>query len=85
MPRANPDATPKPAAPSSRASRSAILTPAAEALREPTIGDQRAAQHAGIAAHRQQRRGIVDGLEIGGVVGLAERHEARAESWPLLR
>jgi hypothetical protein len=53
----------------------------AEALREPTM----AAQHAGIAAHRQQRRDIVDGLEIGGVVGLAERHEARAESWPLLR
>jgi hypothetical protein len=32
MPRASPDATPKPAAPRSRASRSAILTPAAEAL-----------------------------------------------------
>jgi hypothetical protein len=35
--RANPEATPKPPAPSSRASRSAILTPAAEALREPTM------------------------------------------------
>ena len=37
MPRASPDTVPKPAAPRSRASRSANLTPAAEALREPTM------------------------------------------------
>lgn len=35
--RASPDTVPKPAAPRSRASRSANLTPAAEALREPTM------------------------------------------------
>ena len=37
MPRANPETMTKPALPKSRANRSAILTPAAEALREPTI------------------------------------------------
>src|SRR5215470_10227467 len=37
MPRASPDTTTRPAAPRSRASFSAILTPAAEALREPTM------------------------------------------------
>jgi len=46
-------------------------------------GDQRATQHVGIAAHRQQRWGVLDGLEIGGIIGLAERDEARAE--PLRR
>ena len=37
MPRASPEAMPKPASPSSRAIRSANFTPAAEALRAPTI------------------------------------------------
>jgi hypothetical protein len=37
LPRASPDTVPKPAAPRSCASRSANLTPAVEALREPTM------------------------------------------------
>ncbi len=37
MPRASPETVPKPASPSARAMRSANFTPAAEALREPTM------------------------------------------------
>jgi hypothetical protein len=78
MPRASPDATRKRAAPSSRASRSGR-----GGVARADHGDQRTAQHGGIAAHRQERRGILDGLETGGIIGLAQRHEAGAE--PLRR
>ena len=44
MPRASPDTMAKPASPSSCAMRPANFAPAAEALREPTIGDRRPSQ-----------------------------------------
>ena len=78
MPRASPDAMPKPASPNSRAMRSANFTPAAEALRAPTIATIGMRQRGRLAAHGKQRRRIVDHLQPQRVVRLAERHQADA-------
>jgi hypothetical protein len=43
-------------------------------------GDQGAVQHRGIAADREEGRGIVDDLEMRRIVGLAERDEAGADA-----
>jgi predicted Rossmann fold nucleotide-binding protein DprA/Smf involved in DNA uptake len=56
-------------------------------LRGPLVAmvGSRNASAAGVKMVERLARELGDGLEIGGVVGLAERHEAGAESWPLLR
>src|SRR5262249_11956747 len=87
MPRASPETTAKPAAPRSRASRSAKRRPAADALRAPTsatVGRLSAAAlprtaKSGGGAPGQGGGGIVDHLRAGGIVGSAEGDEARAE------
>jgi hypothetical protein len=43
-------------------------------------GDQGTAQHGGITADREERRRVVDDLEVGRIVGLAERDEAGANA-----
>jgi hypothetical protein len=70
MPRARPETMTKPAAPRSRASRSAKRRPAAEALRAPTTAT---------AAHGQERRGVVDHLQPARIFRLSERDESDAE------
>ena len=79
MPRARPETTPKPASPRSRASRSANLTPAAEALRAPTMATQERVEHGALPAHGDQRRGVVDHLQARRIVRLPERDQAHAK------
>ena len=67
---------PKPASPSSRAIRSANFTPAADALRAPTIATIDSASAAALPRTREQRRRIVDHLQPQRIVGLAERHQS---------
>ena len=43
-------------------------------------GDEGAVQHRGIAADREEGRGVVDDLEMRWIVGLAERDETGAQA-----
>src|SRR6516162_3482434 len=79
MPRARPETMAKPAAPRSRASRSAKRRPAAEALRAPTTATCRQTQRGGFAAHGKERRGVVDHLQPARIFRLSERDESDAE------
>ena len=56
----------------------ANLTPAAEALREPTMATSGRVRIAQLAAHGQKRRRIVDHLQARRIIGLAERDEGDA-------
>ena len=64
--------------PRSRASRSANFTPARRGIARADDGDQRPRQHGGVAAHREQRRRVVDHAQARGIVRLAERDERDA-------
>ena len=72
MPRAKPETMAKPASPSSRAIRCVNFNPAPEALREPTMATIVMDSARDIAAHRDQRRRIVDHLQPRRIVGLAQ-------------
>ena len=67
----------KPASPSSRASRSAHLDARRRGVARADHGEHRARAARALAAHREQRRGVVDLCEPRRIVGLAERDEAR--------
>ena len=56
-----------------------ISSPAAEALREPTIATIGLRQRRELAAHREQRRRIVDHAQPLRIVGFAERDQRDAE------
>ncbi len=79
MPRASPETTAKPASPSSRAIRWVNLTPAPEALREPTMATSGSANTAAWPRMAIKRRRVVDHLQRQRIIGFAQRHESDAE------
>ena len=87
MPRASPETMTKPASPRSRASRSANFRPAADALREPTIATIGRDKRRELAAHRDQRRRVVDRGKPRRIVRLrrARRSARRAGAPPRSR
>ena len=77
MPRASPETMTKPASPSSRAMRSRELDAGGRGVARADDGDQRPGQTPRVAAHRDQRRRVVDHPQPRRIVRLAERDEAR--------
>ena len=78
MPRARPETMPKPASPSSRASDCGEFGAGGGGVARADDGDQRPGQHRAVAAHREQRRRVVDHLQPQRVVRFAERDEMHA-------
>src|SRR5262245_43971014 len=78
MPRARPETTAKPAAPRSRQPLGETQA-RGRGIARADDRDRRQMQHGGLAAHGKKRRGVVDHLQPGRIIGLPERHEGDAE------
>ena len=79
MPRASPDTMTKPASPSSRASRSANLHAGGRGIARADDRHHGRGERRELAAHRDQRRRIVDHAQPRRIVRLAQRDEGDAE------
>jgi len=78
MPRASPETTAKPAGAEIASEPLGKPHARGRGVARADEGDRRQLQHGRMAAHRHERRGVIDHLQAAGIIGLAERNEGHA-------